>query len=490
MGGIVPQTYIDMFQPFLNDIPARDMADIRRVIEGELGDGRTIEDVFATFNETPIGTASIGQAHRATLKGSGRRVVVKVQNPEAERTFRGDVFALKVLVDAFMPQISVAFDEIQKQFATEFDYRGEVRNQLDVRANLRKAGFDVIVPEVVEELCSQRLMVMEEIYPATPLHDQLNIQAEKMAHAKGMTKQEFLDAELARVKAEEDALAKEGKLRANVSSSDYDKYIALQRGKRGTSRALKHAWNWTLGLLPGLGGGYDMSDAADDVGVPLNAARLIDELLEVHGHEALIDGCFNADPHPGNILCVGGKLALIDYGQVKRLTDQQRYDLAKSMLLVEAAIDIDPRANRQRTMTAEDEAAHAAARRSVVDHARATGMQTEKNLDDTYYEMMCVYLGRMDKAFLYPENALQWTDRMQDTDPMGAIDKIDYLVMINMTTMMLRGFGEALQQYRNVAKAWAPYARKALAEREGELEKVEREIASWKKAAADETPQA
>jgi predicted unusual protein kinase regulating ubiquinone biosynthesis (AarF/ABC1/UbiB family) len=34
--------------------------------------------------------------HRATLRATGERVVVKVQNPEAERTFRGDVFALKV----------------------------------------------------------------------------------------------------------------------------------------------------------------------------------------------------------------------------------------------------------------------------------------------------------------------------------------------------------------------------------------------------------
>ena len=32
--------------------------------------------------------------------------------------------------------------------------------------------------------------------------------------------------------------------------------------------------------------------------------------------QVLIDGCFNADPHPGNILCADGKLALIDYGQV------------------------------------------------------------------------------------------------------------------------------------------------------------------------------
>ena len=63
--------------------------------------------------------------------------------------------------------------------------------------------------------------------------------------------------------------------------------------------------------------------------VPLNAAKLIDDLLYVHGHEVLIDGCFNADPHPGNVLCADGKLALIDYGQVKRISDKERLDLAK-----------------------------------------------------------------------------------------------------------------------------------------------------------------
>ena len=93
-------------------------------------------------------------------------MVVKVQNPEAERTFRGDVLALRVLVDAFFPQASPAFDEIQKQFATEFDYRGECANAQEVRANLLKAGFtNVLVPAVHADLCSRRLMVMDEIEP-------------------------------------------------------------------------------------------------------------------------------------------------------------------------------------------------------------------------------------------------------------------------------------------------------------------------------------
>lgn len=119
--GITPKVYIDKFQPFLNAIPPRDPAEVRRVVEQELG--RPREEIFSHWEEQPIGCASIGQVHRATLRASGKSVVVKVQNPEAERTFNGDVLAMKLVVDAFMPQISPAFDEIQKQFATEFDYR-------------------------------------------------------------------------------------------------------------------------------------------------------------------------------------------------------------------------------------------------------------------------------------------------------------------------------------------------------------------------------
>ena len=57
----------------------------------------------------------------------------------------------------FAPQFSVAFEEMEKQFATEFDYRGECQNAIDIRRNLKKAGFaDVIVPEVYSEYCGPK----------------------------------------------------------------------------------------------------------------------------------------------------------------------------------------------------------------------------------------------------------------------------------------------------------------------------------------------
>ena len=70
MGGIYPKFYQDMFQPFLNDLPARPFSEVKITLEAELG--KPIDQVFASFNEEPLGVASIGQAHRAVLKESRR----------------------------------------------------------------------------------------------------------------------------------------------------------------------------------------------------------------------------------------------------------------------------------------------------------------------------------------------------------------------------------------------------------------------------------
>ena len=41
---------------------------------------------------------------------------------------------------------------------------------------------------------------------------------------------------------------------------------------------------------------------------------------QVHGTQMLLDGVYNADPHPGNIIVLAdGRLGLIDYGMVGRL---------------------------------------------------------------------------------------------------------------------------------------------------------------------------
>ena len=44
----------------------------------------------------------------------------------------------------------------------------------------------------------------------------------------------------------------------------------------------------------------------------------------------LVDGCFNADPHPGNLLLLeDGRIGLIDFGQTKRIDRETRLGLAR-----------------------------------------------------------------------------------------------------------------------------------------------------------------
>ena len=65
-----------------------------------------------------------------------------------------------------------------------------------------------------------------------------------------------------------------------LSSATYDRYIQLQKGKRALLRPLKLAYNSTLGRLLGA-----KLDVEESVLVPINAARLVDDLLRVMGHE-------------------------------------------------------------------------------------------------------------------------------------------------------------------------------------------------------------
>ncbi|MCO5578818.1 hypothetical protein L7F22_032665 [Adiantum nelumboides] len=65
--------------------------------------------------------------------------------------------------------------------------------------------------------------------------------------------------------------------------------------------------------------------------------NILKDLTEAYGHMILRDGFFQADPHPGNIMIMKkGKVALLDYGQVKELPNQMRLDYAKVVLAIDS----------------------------------------------------------------------------------------------------------------------------------------------------------
>ena len=66
----------------------------------------------------------------------------------------------------------------------------------------------------------------------------------------------------------------------------------------------------------------------------LDGERLTDALFHAYLKQILRDGMFHADPHPGNVFIVDGRVALIDLGMVARVTPTLQERLLQLLLAV------------------------------------------------------------------------------------------------------------------------------------------------------------
>jgi aarF domain-containing kinase len=296
MGGAFPQIWQDTMSVLQDQVPPQDFSVIRQIVKEELPNA---EEIFATFEETPIGSAAIGQVHRATLKRDGTPVVVKVRYPNVERILRGDVRTIKMFAQIAQPVHVPALEETEKQFMTEFDYIQEAEQLNQVKANLEKAGLEGTgkmcrVPKAYMEVCTKRVLVMEELHGGK-LADGLKEEARQRAAEEGKTVKEYM----ADVRQQEEDAKSRGEELKGPTKSEYDMYIGILDQKRKLSNMMRRGYNWTVGLLPG----KSAKPIEDKSSLPINHAKMIDDLLYIHGHEILVDGFFNGDPHPVSHVC-------------------------------------------------------------------------------------------------------------------------------------------------------------------------------------------
>ncbi|WP_043589158.1 ABC1 kinase family protein [Geminisphaera colitermitum] len=126
-------------------------------------------EVFATFDETPVASASLAQVYRATLP-DGRAVAVKVQRPNLAKIVHADldlltwfIAQLHHRIAALQPyDLPAVVAEVKASLLRELDFRNEVRNQQYFNA-LNPNPTKVFAPAVADELCGERVLVMEWI---------------------------------------------------------------------------------------------------------------------------------------------------------------------------------------------------------------------------------------------------------------------------------------------------------------------------------------
>ncbi|MEZ4400271.1 MAG: AarF/UbiB family protein [Kofleriaceae bacterium] len=159
MTNFLPEEFRRQLEGLQDNVPARPYADIAARIREELGDEP--DRVFATFERTPIASASIGQVHRATL-ASGEAVAVKVQYPDIEQIVRSDLRTLQRIfriVQWFVPYqgLDDVYREIRGIVLAELDFRAEADNGDLIAANFTDRA-DVVFPQVARDHSTARVL--------------------------------------------------------------------------------------------------------------------------------------------------------------------------------------------------------------------------------------------------------------------------------------------------------------------------------------------
>ena len=90
---LLPSEYVQTMKVLHSDAPQSPLGDIHHVIEEELH--CKVNEVFVSFEEKPIGAASLAQVHRAMLQ-DGRVVAVKVQHRDVQKHAAVDMATLEV----------------------------------------------------------------------------------------------------------------------------------------------------------------------------------------------------------------------------------------------------------------------------------------------------------------------------------------------------------------------------------------------------------
>ena len=164
---LLPASYIEELEKLQDSVEALPYSDVQAVVEQELG--ARISKLFASFDETPIGSASLGQVHAAELR-DGRPVVVKVQRPNIREILADDIAFFHELAEFLSDHTDTGaridlvgiVQQLERALTDELDYRVEARNAMTFRRSL--AEFPrILIPRVIEAYTTERVLTTERI---------------------------------------------------------------------------------------------------------------------------------------------------------------------------------------------------------------------------------------------------------------------------------------------------------------------------------------
>lgn len=164
---LIPPEYCDELAKLRSDVKPMPFSLVKDLIEAECK--KNIDEVFQNIDPVPLGSASIGQVHKAVLK-DGREVVVKIQRPKIKEIMKQDIFLCKkamFIMKVVRPSgdavdFIIVLDEMWEAAQREFDFLQEAAN-LEEFAERNKDIKYVSCPKVISQWTTTRMLMMEYI---------------------------------------------------------------------------------------------------------------------------------------------------------------------------------------------------------------------------------------------------------------------------------------------------------------------------------------
>ena len=234
---LMPLDIADELAKLQDRVPPIPAAMARAMVEKAYG--KPLAEVFASFDAEPVASASIAQVHFATLPG-GREVAVKVLRPGMLGVIEGDLALLhrlarwveRLSADGRRLKPREVVSEFDVYLHDELDLVREAANAAQLRRNMQGLNL-VLVPEMVWDLCTPSVLVMERMH-GVPINQIERIRAagvdiKKLAR-DGVTiffTQVFRDGFF-------HADMHPGNIQVSLANETFGRYIALDFGIIGT----------------------------------------------------------------------------------------------------------------------------------------------------------------------------------------------------------------------------------------------------------------
>ena len=163
---ILPKRYCDELMCLRSEVTPMEFPEVKEVIEQAYG--CPWNEIFAFISDTPLGSASIAQVHRAELL-SGEQVVIKVQRTGIYEIMARDIGLLRKAVK-LMPPISLkgmadfdlVLDELWSVTRDEMNFLTEAANIEEFARRNKDVNF-VQTPVLYQQYTTVHVLVMEYI---------------------------------------------------------------------------------------------------------------------------------------------------------------------------------------------------------------------------------------------------------------------------------------------------------------------------------------